>query len=174
MVLQARDADGNDFALKRFTPGHELFVSEGTARNDRSIINQTFIREFQTLKGLKHPHVLRVFGVVVDDTEATDVSGFTQTASSLLSCPELFMQVELAESELANLIDWRAPLLRDPRNVRRLARELLEALEHVHERGIVHRDVKPNNVFVQSGHVKLGDFGMARETTAIRQRRTHV
>lgn len=45
----------------------------------------------------------------------------------------------------------------------RLLRELLSALEAVHRRGVVHRDVKPHNVFLMlDGTAKLGDFGIAR------------
>ena len=44
----------------------------------------------------------------------------------------------------------------------RLASQVCQALEHAHERGIIHRDVKPGNIWLtQGGTAKLGDFGLA-------------
>ena len=48
-------------------------------------------------------------------------------------------------------------------SVQLLSGEILNALDHIHDRGYVYGDLKPENVLVhESGHVKLGDFGAAR------------
>ena len=50
---------------------------------------------------------------------------------------------------------------------RRLAADLLSALEHAHQRGIVHRDVKPDNIVLSSNGAVLLDFGIARAVETI-------
>lgn len=43
-----------------------------------------------------------------------------------------------------------------------LFREIVEGLVHIHTQGMIHRDLKPQNIFLDSsGHIKIGDFGLA-------------
>ena len=43
-----------------------------------------------------------------------------------------------------------------------VCREILEGLSHVHLQGMIHRDLKPQNIFLdRNDHVKIGDFGLA-------------
>lgn len=44
----------------------------------------------------------------------------------------------------------------------------LEAVAFLHERGIAHRDIKPQNIFLREGNVKIGDFGLAKEVSPLR------
>src|SRR5581483_5309422 len=68
-------------------------------------------------------------------------------------------------SELVTGGDLRAQLTRGPlpaERVVQLARDLLEALSFVHRHGMIHRDLKPDNVWLtDDGRAKLGDFGIA-------------
>ena len=47
----------------------------------------------------------------------------------------------------------------------RTLRQLAAGLQHIHAQGIIHRDIKPGNIFMDFGdNVKLGDFGLATES----------
>jgi eukaryotic-like serine/threonine-protein kinase len=96
-----------------------------------------FVREAEIWRRGRHPNIV-------------DVLDFRED--------EGFLVMELMAGTLTPRLTPRLP----PRDVRRLAVDLLSALAHAHARGVVHRDVKPANVFFDAaGTAKLGDFGAA-------------
>ncbi|HXR61219.1 MAG TPA: serine/threonine-protein kinase, partial [Solirubrobacterales bacterium] len=106
-----------------------------------------FRREAQTAAGLSHPNVVGVYD-------------FSEEGER----PYLVMQFVPGETLSARL-ERGAGVDCD-----QLARELLEALAHIHRAGILHRDVKPSNIVLEpDGTAKLIDFGIAlpRDATAL-------
>lgn len=82
----------------------------------------------------------------------------------------LYIQMQLCEkSTLRQAIDNGLYLDDDQRW--RLFREMVNGLDYIHSQGLIHRDLKPGNVFLDSSdHVKIGDFGLA--TAAIKAKTT--
>jgi len=73
----------------------------------------------------------------------------------------VFLVMPMAPGGTLKQLMHQGPL--DPGRAWRVLRALADALHHAHERGVVHRDVKPSNVlFDSAGEVLLGDFGVAR------------
>ncbi len=107
---------------------------------------ERFQGEAAALARLTHPNVVRVYGTGVQNGR-----------------PYLAMEFIEGGRTLADAQREGLP----PDAIRSILRQLLNALESAHERGVVHRDLKPQNVMIQSvagepWHVKLVDFGVAK------------
>ncbi|KAG7466333.1 hypothetical protein MATL_G00163870 [Megalops atlanticus] len=95
-----------------------------------------------------------------DTTESTD------SEKPLVVAHHLYIQMEYCEkSTLRDTID--KGLHQDRSRLWRLFREILDGLAYIHEQGMIHRDLKPVNIFLDSqDHVKIGDFGLATDHPA--------
>lgn len=112
---------------------------------DRNFVAR-FEREAQLAAGLSHPNVVTVFDYGTDE-----------------GSPYIVMEVVDGESLARRL--RRDGLLSQSETVR-ICANVLTALQLAHDRGIVHRDVKPSNILLGSdGAVKVADFGIARLTS---------
>jgi serine/threonine-protein kinase len=102
-----------------------------------------FKREAQAAARLQHPNIITVY-------ELGEHQGAPFMALELLHGVDLQRAIE-------------AGLRPDPRRTLPIVLQLLAGLGHAHERGIVHRDVKPSNLFLpRGGPAKIMDFGVAR------------
>ena len=111
---------------------------------DDENFSQRFVREARAAARLTHPNVVAVYDQ--GDDRGT-----------------LFLAMEYVAGRhtLRDLIRDEAPL--PPRRALSLLEEILKAIAAAHESGIIHRDVKPENVLINPrGQVKVADFGLAR------------
>jgi len=105
-----------------------------------------FPREIQIVAQLAHPHILPLH-------DSGELGGF------------LFYVMPFVEGE-----SLRAKLKREGRlplhEAVRILREVTDALAYAHEHGIVHRDIKPDNVMLSGRHALVTDFGVAKAVSA--------
>ncbi|KAI4804081.1 hypothetical protein KUCAC02_025723 [Chaenocephalus aceratus] len=96
----------------------------------------------------------------------TDAGDTTESDQTLLIAHHLYIQMEYCEkSTLRDTIDQG--LHQDQNRLARLFREILDGIAYIHEQGMIHRDLKPVNIFLDSqDHVKIGDFGLATDRPA--------
>merc|ERR1719334_2459721 len=92
--------------------------------------------------------------------EATEDRSSSQS-SKVKQFHFMYIQMEFCDKQtLRNCIDNN--LYMDTAKVWRMFREIVEGLVHIHTQGMIHRDLKPVNIFIDScDHVKIGDFGLA-------------
>ena len=111
--------------------------------------------EARAAAGLSHPVIVDVYDI---DTEGDS--------------PAIVMELVDGES-LATQIAREGPLSQG--DAARITADVAEALYHAHQRGLVHRDVKPGNVLLSAdGRTRLVDFGIARSLAESAERLTQV
>lgn len=135
VVYRARDLRlRRKVALKVLSP--ELTFHDG--------VQKRFLREAEMAAGLSHPHIVPIYAVDEKDGLVWMTMGLVDGAS-------------LAER-----------LHHDPRPpldvVRRVLSEVCDALHYAHREGVVHRDIKPDNILLEreTGRALVTDFGIAR------------
>lgn len=135
-ALLTKDASGVSLVCKM------VDVSKASSKEA-----QDSLRECHVLAKLKHPHIVQHrtsfqeggwICLVMEYCDGGDLSGLIRRARQ--------RQKPFSESEVLRLFTQAA-----------------SALEYLHMNGILHRDLKPHNLFLtKGGHLKLGDFGIAK------------
>lgn len=140
IVFLARDvALDRPVAIKLLPPAFAQ-VAEFRAR---------FLREARTAAKLSHPHIVPIHAVEeVDDLV-------------------FFVMAYVDGETLGQRVRHGGPL--PPHEIMRITQQVAWALGHAHAHGVVHRDVKPDNVLLErgSGRALVSDFGIASRTVAI-------
>lgn len=110
--------------------------------NSDSVLLARFERELEVLKQLHHPNIVQCFGGRCESKQRYYAMEFV---------PGGTLAEYLADRKQ---ISWE--------RVTDFAIQMCSALQHAHEHGVIHRDIKPGNfLLTKSGHLKLSDFGLA-------------
>jgi len=125
-------------------PEIDRLVALKVLREDRlssEAFVQRFLKEAKAIGRLSHPNVVAVYDIGQDH-------GTVYIAMEFLEGDPLSSLVERQGFSLAEVIN--------------LGVQVAEALDYAHQKGIIHRDVKPSNIIVQAnGQIKITDFGIA-------------
>jgi TolB-like protein len=148
-------------AIKVLRP--ELAASLGPER---------FLREIHLTARLQHPNILPLLDSGSVGPEAQE--GGPQRAAAAAGSAEppsrraaeyLYYVMPYVEGEsLADRLKREKQLPLD--EALRIAHEVADALGYAHGRGVIHRDIKPDNILLAGGHARVADFGIARAVDA--------
>ncbi len=131
-------AGGAGVVWKAWDTQLERWVAIKEPQLDRGVSTERFLREARAAAQLNHPNLIQIFEVGEQDGVAYIVMDFVEGR-------------RLDECTL------------DPRAGASVVARICDAVQAMHSRGVVHRDIKPQNILVDGrGEPHLGDFGLAR------------
>ena len=137
--------EGFDPLINRRVAVKVLNLAPGTSTDERNTREGRFLREARAAGGLNHPNLVTVF-------ESGQDAGLPFIAMELLTGRSLRKEIERSgQFDEVRAIDTSI--------------EVLKGLAFAHGKGVIHRDIKPDNVHVlEDGTIKITDFGIAKVT----------
>jgi serine/threonine-protein kinase len=132
-------------------------VLRGGFEDADSAIGARFRREGRTAARLSHPNIVQVYDAGEDELDDREVS--------------YIVMEYVPGGDLGKLVVEKGPL--KEKELARIGADVASGLAHAHRKGIIHRDIKPQNILIDDyGRPKLADFGVARALGATESTQT--
>ncbi len=149
LILAELGKGGSGLVFKANQVDVDRLVAIKTLRAEKRGESETvarFFREFRLLSTLSHPHIMTVYGVSLDDD------------SSPYAICEYIEGTNLRKHVYSRVLSWE--------QVADIAIQIATACQYAHDQGVIHRDLKPDNVILQNRpselFVKILDFGLSK------------
>ena len=160
ITYRATDSLGREVVIKECFPaalclraGNDMRARKPAYKVEIESIVGHFIKEAKRLANLQHDNIVHVHQIFEENQTA-------YMAMDFIDGPDI---LDILEEETLELL---------PLDVEYLTEKLLHAIKFVHDRGILHRDISPDNILIdRQGEPVLIDFGSAREYAASTDRR---
>ena len=134
-------------------PARQVAVKVMDPKLSTADFRERFIREVELTSKLNHPHIVPIL--------AADECLFVPDGPDGL-CYYVMPYIEGESLRLHLVREQTLPL----QEALRIAFEVADALSYAHDHGIIHRDVKPENILLSENHALVADFGIARAISA--------
>ncbi|OQS03367.1 cyclin-dependent kinase [Thraustotheca clavata] len=156
------------YEAKNKETGEIVAMKKIKTLNEAEGIPITTLREISALRALRHPNLVQLKEVVVskqkDDDDEDGENAYSnhkiETGIDYAS-GSIYLVLEFVPHDLTGLLKSTHVLTEVA--IKYIMKQLLEALHYMHQRDLVHRDIKCSNILVTAEHqVKLADYGLAR------------
>ncbi|XP_039594188.1 interferon-induced, double-stranded RNA-activated protein kinase-like isoform X2 [Polypterus senegalus] len=132
--------------------------------------NEKARREVEALANLDHKNIVQYFTSWVSQefpSNFPETSTSSSSSSSDPKNPKIYLFIQMKLYEKGNLETWMYENKRSKIVAMNMFAQIVEGVEHIHSNNLIHRDLKPKNIFIgDDDTVKIGDFGLACTTSS--------
>lgn len=166
-VYKARDVTtDNIVAVKKIKLGSRSEAKDG--------INRTALREIKLLQEIQHENIINLVDVFGHKSNVSLVMDFMDTDLEVIIKVSFFQNCQFLIVHLFRIFKDNSIIL-TPANIKAYIVQTLLGLEYLHSNWILHRDLKPNNLLMNSdGILKIADFGLAKFYGSPNRQYTHI